>query len=328
MLCNFAHDFSAFVEDLLEKETGLRRRFREETISDLWVGSLVALRSYGVHVDLADEGVTGADIEIWFVSSNRKYGVGFVIQAKRSHCSTQKRNHKACMIDWKRHRYQELDHAAGKDRPKGSQARDLTHAAKRSGRPLYPLYAFYNPKHIRQSSGHIRGVMLADALEVRKRIVAGRKEAWKKRRFLPGGRIRRGDATYKRLEKLHDLFFPLTVMFCTGSWINLKKVVPGAVFDQPLLLRLAGADLQTFQLPDPKDVVASMQESLLKTKSGPGREVTSETLPEITEDIPSDILELSEGQAGRQDDALVRRSTSRNRIVFVGNDFQIEGEPA
>lgn len=86
MLCNFAEVFPELVGHLLDREVGLKRNIREETITDMWVASLVPLKGYGVFIDLAIECETGADIELWFLSDKLDRGVGFVVQAKRSKC--------------------------------------------------------------------------------------------------------------------------------------------------------------------------------------------------------------------------------------------------
>jgi hypothetical protein len=47
MLCDLAHTFPTWVAKLLERDRHLRRNFREETITDLLMASLVGLEALG-----------------------------------------------------------------------------------------------------------------------------------------------------------------------------------------------------------------------------------------------------------------------------------------
>ncbi|WP_267347118.1 DUF6615 family protein [Sphingomonas sp. GM_Shp_2] len=322
MLCDFANAFPTFVGKFLDHEWGLRRRLREETITDMWVASLVALNGLGLHVDLADEMETGADLEIWFLSSKRDRGVGFVIQAKRSHCGKVLMR-PACELDWRRHRFEELDHAAGEKRRKGTQARDLTHAAERSGRDVYPLYAFYTPGHIFQKSGRIKGLMLADGHDVRRRIVLGRRDAWR-RRTQPAGRSkpRRGSAEFKALERLDDLMFPLTSMFCFSSWASIRRVADPDDFEQSFMMFMRGQDIGVATVPEPEEVADSLAKMILRARGEPG--VDGVPLPTVTRQVPSDILRLAaavgEGGESTRPDIPV----SGRRVVCVATSLTPE----
>lgn len=68
MLCHMAHQFPPFVESFLERSRALRRRFREETVTDLLMGSLITAGGRRVIVEFPDEPVTGADMEWNFVN--------------------------------------------------------------------------------------------------------------------------------------------------------------------------------------------------------------------------------------------------------------------
>jgi hypothetical protein len=63
MLCYFSHQFPPFVANFLQRGRVLRRRFREESITDLLMGSLVALGGGRLVVEFPDEPKTGADME-------------------------------------------------------------------------------------------------------------------------------------------------------------------------------------------------------------------------------------------------------------------------
>ena len=322
MLCDFSESFPKFVGQFLDRERGLRRRLREETVTDMWVASLVAMRGLGLHVDLADEMETGADLEIWFLSSTRDRGVGFVIQAKRSHCGNVLMR-PACDLDWGYHRFEELDHAAGKDRPKGSQARDLTHAAERSGRDVYPLFAFYMPGHIFDKSGWIKGIMLADGHDVRRRIVLGRREAWRNRTYRAGKlKARRGKAKFKALNRLDDLMFPLSRMFCFDSWAPIMRVADPDEVIESVILALRGAHLGVATAPEPEEVVDSLSNAIRSARrQDRGEELESMPLPTITRKIPYDILQLASGEASGSDVIRPDVPVSRRRIVCVATSL-------
>lgn len=322
MLCDFAKAFPRFVGKFLDRERGLSRRLREETVTDMWVASLVAMRGLGLHVDLANETQTGADLEIWFLSSTRDRGVGFVIQAKRSHCGKVLMR-PACDLDWEKHRFEELDHAAGKKRRRGTQARDLTHAAKRSGRHVYPLYAFYTPDHIRKGSGRIDGIMLADGHDVRRRIVFGRLAAWKRRTHPP--RMRKpkwGNARYKALGKLEDLLFPLSTLFCFRSWEPIKRVADKDDFQQAFMLLMRGEDVGVVRVPEPEEVVKAMTEAIRRQRERAlDADAADERLPEITYFIPPDILQLASGGADGGDIIRPDVPVSRRRVACVATSI-------
>jgi hypothetical protein len=329
MLCNFACAFPDFIGNLLDREHGLRRRFREETVSDLWVASLVPMRGLGLHVDVADEAETGADIEIWFLSAQCDRGVGFVIQAKRSHCGHSAKLLSPCDVDWKRHRFQELDHPAGERRPKGSQARDLTRAHERSGRSVYPLYAFYTPGHVFHKSGRIRGVMLADGHDVRRTMVLGRKEAWKNRTHPYGKKkSRRANAEYKTLEALSRFFFPLSDMFCLKPWTPIKQDASIEDYNQALMLLLRGNKLGVATIPEPDDVAQSVSKMIVRAREAQdSRGEFEHRLPFVTDQIPPDILQLASG--GASDSELIRPdlSVAQRRIVCVATATISGDEP-
>ena len=291
----------------------------------MWVASLVAMRGLGVHVDLADEMETGADLEIWFLSSTRDRGIGLVIQAKRSHCGKVLMR-PACNLDWGRHRFEELDHAAGETRPKGSQARDLTHAAERSGRGVYPLYAFYMPGHIFDKSGRIDGIMLADGHDVRRRIVLGRREAWRRRTFPAGSpKPRRGNAEFKALEHLDGLMFPLGPMFCFRSWAPISRAADPDEFLQSFLLVMRGENVGVATVPEPEEVANSLANVIQRARGRDGEErLASMPLPTVTRQIPYDILQLASGGETGRDVIRPDLPVSRRRIACVATSLTPE----
>jgi hypothetical protein len=299
MLCDFAQAFPAFVAGMLEREDHLKRSFREETLTDMWVASLVPLKKYGVHVDLAVESETGGDLEIWFLSKQLDKALAFVIQAKRIHCRRSSPRPGPCITkSWKTHSFAHLDHPGGKGRSKGGQAHDLVKASKDAGRNLYPLYAFYAPQHVCDTSRQaVQGVMLADGFEVCRRIVTGLRN---RKRF-------------KQIKALQDLFIPLSAMFCVNSWTKLSAEINASDFaNQYVLFKLAASGVDILNIPGPEDIQRSMSDALGKTSK-----FERTISPVLTENIPADIRALVSGEPRWGEDRW--HVQNRSRIVFVAS---------
>jgi len=310
MLCNLARSLPRFVGDFLDKEAGLKRRFREETLTDLWVASLIPFRGSGVYADLSIESDTGADLELWFLSRDLRHGVGFAIQAKRAECRRHSGSPFHCIRrKWESHRFPELDHRGGEGRARGGQARDLVR--DRSKRRLYPLYAFYMPSHVyRPGAAPVQGVMLADGHEVRRRIVQG---LWDTRRR---SRVsRRSIANFKRLDSLIDLMMPLSRLFCSPADFPLGHLrEQPAVWRSLAILHLVAGQIEILNIPKPHDVAADMANGirLARGEGGIG------PLPEVTEAIPPDIRQLALGEGSVSIHGGERGGRrARARIVFV-----------
>ena len=312
MLCGFAHAFPWFVADLLEREAGLSRRFREESFTDMWVAALVPLREHGVFSDMAIEKETGADLELWFLSKQLDRGLGFVIQAKRIECDRCSQPPFKCVkSDWRKHRFPELDHEGGNGRIRGSQARDLVQASRRTGRPVYPLYAFYIPRHICEASNDsVKGVMLADGYSVRRTIVQG---LWDSRRR--NSMKRRGPAKFKELKMLEDLLIPLEAMFCISPRRTLWEMVEDGEIQAGLLyLHFFTRRYEVMNIPDPSEVAERMEQALRDRPTHGAKSI----LPAITKDIPPDVISLVRGESITSPIAHKRASSSaRRRIAFV-----------
>ena len=162
-LCELAHRFPSRVAKLLERDRRLTRNFREETVTDLLMASMIGLEDFGIAVDFPDEPTTGGDME-WIFAAPMEVGGGrylrFILQAKRAQYQKLKAGGY-----WF---YQHLDHGS----PKGSQARTLVAHARRSGKggATLPLYIFYHPspalKVAAPGQPAIEGVNLAFADQV------------------------------------------------------------------------------------------------------------------------------------------------------------------
>lgn len=136
MLCAFANQFPPFVERFLNQGRTLRRRFREETVTDLLMGGLITAAGGRVVVEFPDEPVTGADMEWNFVDRRTSQFFRLMLQAKQAYGDGS---------IWTRHCYRELLHISGS----GSklQAEALCDTARHPGSATYPLYIFYHAAH-------------------------------------------------------------------------------------------------------------------------------------------------------------------------------------
>jgi hypothetical protein len=136
MLCELAHNFPLRIAELLERDRGLTRNFREETVTDLLMASLVGLEAFGVRVQFPYEPTTGGDMD-WIYAAPLEISGGsylrLILQAKRAQFAKLKAGGY-----WF---YQHLDHESGQ------QAQTLTDYAATSpdGMATLPLYIFYHP---------------------------------------------------------------------------------------------------------------------------------------------------------------------------------------
>jgi hypothetical protein len=82
--CDLATRIPSLIADFLDLETSLRRRFREESVSDMIVASLVRISGRGLSVQVPeDESKTGNDFDIIVFDPPRRTAIQFRIQAKR-----------------------------------------------------------------------------------------------------------------------------------------------------------------------------------------------------------------------------------------------------
>ncbi len=187
--CDLASNLPDAIAELLQADTDLRKRFREETVTDLVVASLKALPLPNLTVAVPVEKVTGSDFDITIVAKDRSDAIQFRLQAKRLHAHAK---------NWKIGSYKELAYPNNT----GAQASTLIRSSASERIMTIPLYAFYNPQHsIAQSRGAISGFDLASGYAI-SRIVGKLVKAKPKR------------PPYKRVGKLQPLFFPLTKLLC------------------------------------------------------------------------------------------------------------------
>ena len=192
--CDLAHKLPPLVGDFLDLETSLRRRFREESVSDIVVASLLCLAGPDVSVQVpVDESKTGNDFDLVVFDPPRRAAVQYRIQAKRLTPHAAK---------WRMGSYVELAHPKNT----GAQSRALIRSAVAERRiRTVPLYAFYNPSRACAASGGVlNGIELADGHAVRALV-----------QHLVKSKPKRPPV--KRLSTLQPLFFPLSTLLCPPS---------------------------------------------------------------------------------------------------------------
>jgi len=187
--CDLAERLPVMISEFLDIEQKLKRRFREDSVTDILVASLLSLPGNGVVVLTPPESKTGGDFDLVVVDPVSGDAVQFRIQAKRL---TPHLHH------WQIGSYAELAHPHNS----GAQSQNLLNGLGKEAIITIPLYAFYNPAHVcTASGGTVSGIELASGWEVRERIKAIVKAKPKR---LP----------YKRIGSLQPLFFPLSTILC------------------------------------------------------------------------------------------------------------------
>jgi|GEM_PF-2909964 len=187
--CDLSQRMPGAIAELLQADSDLKKRFREETITDLVVASIKALPVDGLIVAVPYEKVTGSDFDLAIISADREDAIQFRLQAKRlmPHSS-----------NWKMSSYRELAHPHNS----GGQAATLIRSSASEKIPTIPLYAFYNPQGVvDESESSVAGFELASGVDV-SHIIQEMVKAKPKR--LP----------YKRVSYLQSLFFPLSKLLC------------------------------------------------------------------------------------------------------------------
>lgn len=199
-LCDLADRLPHLIGALLDSESILKRgRFREETMTDLFTGSLAAFAGPHLVIQYPPETVTGGDLDIdfWNVAVGDWFGLR--LQAKRLNAAFDK----ATAVKPKHRRYNELLHVV----PSTGiyQFETLMKSSRREGR--LPLYMFYNHAAITSDPifagalPAVRGVNLAFACDV-----AGKLE---EQLAAKGKRL-----FNQRLVNLRPYFFDLATILC------------------------------------------------------------------------------------------------------------------
>jgi len=292
MLCELAHNFPRLIANLLERDRHLKRNFREETVTDLLMASLVGLESCGIQVNLPDEPTTGGDMD-WIYAAPLEIKGGqylrLILQAKRAQCAERKKGNY-----WF---YQHLDHGV----PAGQQVKTLIQYAATSpdGMPTLPLYMFYHPASaLRPAVGSkpaVEGINIVFASTVAN-IVKGRcglKE--------------------KRVAYWQDNFLPLSDLLCWPVIVEPAAMPPPSNATEFLLgpgtgflYPLSGAfhpDLVARRLQGRRDQS--------RARIAPDEPEPPPIVP--TDGIPDDIRRAIDGKMTGED----RERLKRPRVIFT-----------
>ena len=297
MLCQIAHQFPTFVSHFLEQGKTLRRRFREETITDLLMGSLMTAGDNGIIVEFPNEPVTGADMEWNFVNQDDNTFFRILLQAKRAYGDGNV---------WKRHYYKELLHISG--RGAIPQAVILCNTARTSP-ATFPLYILYHPERtcaLAANAGlsNVTGVSLVNGYAIEHLVTASTTRALRTRNKSLG-------QIAPKMVPLSELFCPLTIWPFGPMALNFSN----SPF--PLFIGKIGGrtEIGRAMPPTPKDV----REKLVKLSSitpniGAASGDAVRFVPEVSNEIPYEIKNL----LTRRKDRLGKdNSLNRWRVTFV-----------
>lgn len=297
MLCYLAHQFPLFVANFLEHSRPLRRRFREETVTDLLMGSLITAGGRRIIVEFPDEPVTGADMEWNFANPDDGTFFRVLLQAKQCYGEGKA---------WTRHYYKELLHTAGSGSKR--QAVALCDTA-RAEAATYPLYIFYHPESTcaaARASGFssVTGACLADGYAIE--------------RLVTGSTTRTLRTRNKSLKTIAPQLFPLSALFCPPTVLEAgpQAFAPGR-FMFPMVMGREGART-VLGVPIPptpaviRDRIAGSLESM--AKAGDTTAIATPNVPAVAEDIPLEVLSTIErARAGTSSE----RGLRRWRVTFV-----------
>lgn len=185
--CELANRLPPLLAAFMELELHLSRRFREDSLSDLFIASFLQLPGLPVAVLTPDETRTGSDLDLELVDPLTGTTIRYRIQAKRLG---------APRVNWKNRSYHHLAHP----NDTGGQASTLCDLKNLAGPiPTIPLYAFFNHDTVCSASG-APGIALADAFEIEDLI------------FTALGKKPR--PYFKRISSVQHLFFDLAAILC------------------------------------------------------------------------------------------------------------------
>lgn len=294
MLCQLAHQFPLFVEGFLERSRSLRRRFREETVTDLLMGCLITAGGRRIIVDFPDEPVTGADMEWNFANPDDGTFFRILLQAKQ------------CYGDgkvWTRHGYRELFHTAGNG-PK-LQAVALCDTA-RAETATYPYYVFYHPQSTctaAKAAGFdtVTGACLGDGYFIEQLAITARTRTLRTRN--------------KSLKTIAPLLFPLSDLLCPPTVLDRGPFAfapEGSTF--PMVIgRENGRTFLGIPVPPTPEVVRQCIVRTHENLTFAGKALEElPRVPELSKRIPQDVLARIEG-VGTSRPAHLRRW----RVTFV-----------
>ena len=285
--------------EFLELETQIGRRFREDSVTDIIIASLLKIGGGDATVFTPPEVKTGGDFDIVIYQPGTDDGVQYRIQSKRLVLNA---------TNWVWSSYRELDHPHGS----GKQASTLIRSSAQEKMPTIPLYAFYNPLGVCDASkGEIAGIQLADgrAIGAIVRALLKAKAEGKRPRW-------------KRVEYLRHFFFPLSTILCPPAdesssgyliirpevsrqavltAIEERRIAPMDIEDAPPRLRSELAEVA--RLPSPHQMDGAVGSPPVSRRSQKRR----------------DVPKVVERAIGRQPDepAIQRARIKRPKLVLL-----------
>lgn len=310
MLCSLAHQFPPFVENFLEQGRRLRRRFREETVTDLLMGSLITVGSGRVLVEFPNEPLTGADMEWNFVNPSDSTFFRILLQAKQAYGEGKK---------WTRHGYRELLHTSGSGTK--LQVETLCDTARVAGSATYPLYILYHPAQtcaLARVDGitHIAGVNLADGYIIERLVKTAMTQ-----------KLRTNN---KSLRVIAPYLFPLTHLFCPltvlpiGPFADVTGRFPMPIYT----VRESGRPVFGVAIPPtPQDVRHRLVDRRRAVAETVGR-AQIDGLPEVpavADSIPNDVQAILHRFRVRTETHSAE-SLRRWRITFVSASRRDDGD--
>lgn len=214
-ICDLAWQVPRVVGTLLDRERKLKRgRFREETLTDVFVASLAGFAGPELIIQYPHEASTGGDIdlEFWHVESGRQLLLR--LQAKRLNSA----ENSGKIVEIKHRSYRELLHIVPTT---GNYQFDTL---VKSSDHYLPLYIFYNHgsvvanPHYSNMSPRVSGINLAFASDVARELRAKIN-------------ARPKVLHHKRLSHLQPFFFGLEKILCPGAKLAGNVPTPDAVLD-------------------------------------------------------------------------------------------------
>lgn len=304
MLCLFSHQFPRTVEHFLDRDRALKRRFREETVTDMLMGGLMTLGGRRVMVEFPNEARTGADMEWNFVNERTGRFFRILVQAKRSFVLSNDPA-KPDFHDWRRHSYRELYHRTGSS--SDQQAVVLCNEA-RSAAATYPLYAFYNAgvtRALAEFGGqeNVQGVSLADGYAI-EQVVRGATTG------APGYGVKTHN---KRVGAIAPYLRPFSALFCPSRVQQLPPFAFAPRNAAEFFLVSSAEGIGVPMPPTPDDVrerVVTMQDEAIGQADG-----DLPPVPVVADRIPEDVQEL----LGKRDADGINR-LKRWRVTFVSSE--------
>lgn len=282
------------IAEFLDLEGHLKRRFREDSITDILVASLLSLPGNEVVVLTPPEAKTGGDFDLIVIEPQSGDAVQFRIQAKR----LVPHNH-----NWTISSYTELAHPHNS----GTQSKSLVHGLGSEAIPTIPLYAFYNPAHVcTASGGSVSGIELASGWEIRERVKAIVRA---KPRRLP----------FKRIGSLLPIFFPLTTIFCpprqgSGDAMIPLPVEAGTAVRQAIEARSTLADFGQLRI---------LSEAPLQGLEYPAEASRATRRPRRAGRQDQDAAEgkrlptILQNAIGRREERIIKAKVKRPRILLI-----------